>query len=262
LLALLEKKLHAAVRDVIDDAVPVVPGPAAEPATNVKEVVQVSVCEFKAAIPPTNEEILTARGRARTSHRHVWDANGKKSNFTLPENIPGEVVEVEAPPGHSVTLGDDCFVENRTLCFYHPPAKGKPGVKAVLQGNPAKGYRETRPCRIAVNLTVRAGKINDADALFTRSLNALLAAFVNMDTLYSPEDESGVNMRLLKPAALPDLIERSSHKAGSTHFYRVTAGIALLGELEVSVALGAEEPQAVIEKIQYETQPVKKAAEK
>jgi len=262
MLALLENRLHGALKGAIDDTVQLVCGPAPEPAPEVERMVEVSVREFKMTIPSGNEAIRAGREPARISHAHTWNADGGETNFTLPADVRGEVVAVEAPPGHSVTLGDDCFIEDRTLHFYHPPPKGDPGVMAVLRGKQAKGYSESRPCSIAVNLSVRAEEIKDADALFARSLNALLAAFVDMETLRSPEDESGVNMRLLKPVAVPDSIQRRSHKTDASLVYCVTGNIAVFAELEISVALKAEEPEGIIKEIVYPTQPVKRTAGK
>lgn len=262
MLALLEKRLHGAVSDANGSMVKVECGPTLGPASDAEQMVEVSVRELKATIPSSGEAAKATRERTRLSHTHTWNANGSENNFTLPEDVRGELTEVEAPPGLPVSSGDDYFLEGRTLRFYRPPAKGRPGVRATLRGDPAIGYCESHPCRILANLTVWAKKIKDADAVFAGSFNALLAAFVDIGNIHSPQDDSGVSYRLSKPVAVPDSIERSREKIGRSLFYRVTARIAVFGELELTVALGAEEPEALIEEIDYQTQPVKSAAGK
>jgi hypothetical protein len=260
LLALLENRLHGAVSEAVNKAVQVDCGPTLGPASDAEQVVEVAVRELKATIPSSGEEAIARRERARLSRTHTWDASGKQRNFTLPEDVRGEVAEVEAPPGHPVTTGDDYFLEGRTVRFYRPPAKGTPGVSATLHGDPSIGYSESHPCRILANLTVWAKTIKDADEILTRSFNAILAAFVDIGNISSPQDDSGVSLRLLKPVAVPDSIERSREKIGRSLFYRATAQIAVFGELELTVALGAEKPEAIIEEIEYQTQPVKGSA--
>ena len=257
MLDYLEKRLHSAVREAVKSDGPVECGPTLGPETDAKQMVEVSVRELKTTIPSSGEEIKAKRERVRLSHTLTWNSSGRRRNFTLPEDVRSEVAEVEAPPGHPVTSGDDYFLEGRTLRFYRPPAEGKPGLTATLRTDPAIGYSESHPCRILANLIVWAKTIEDADEILTRSFNAVLAAFVDIGNISSPPDDSGVSLRLLKPVAIPDSIERSREKTGRSLFYRVAARIAVFGEMELTAALGAEKPEAVIEEIEYQTQPVK-----
>jgi hypothetical protein len=259
MLAALEKRLHAAVNEAVKPSVRVECGPTTGPASEDEHMVEVSVREFKATTPSNGEDVWAIREHARVSVTQTWPASGKTKNFKLPKKARGEVVEVEAPPGHPVSSGDDYFLEDRTLRFYRYPAEGKPGVIATLHGAPAKGYRESCPCRILVNLTVWAKKLDEADAVFNRSLNAILAAFVDLHKIRSPQDKSGVGFRLLKPMAVPDTIDRSREKLGQSLFYCTSARINVFGELELSVALGAEEPKARIKEIEFSKKIVKGA---
>jgi hypothetical protein len=259
MLAALEKRLHAAVNDAAQPAVRVACGPTGGPASEDERMVEVSVREFKATIPPDGEAVRANREQAMVCWTQPWNASGKTKNFELPKNPRGEVVDVEAPPGHPVSSGDDYFLQDRTLRFYRPPAEGKPGVMATLHGNPAKGYRESHPCCILVNLTVWAKKLDDADSVLNRSLNAILAAFVDIGNIRSLQDKSGVSLLLLKLVAVPGSIERSREKSGRTLFYCTTAGIKVYGELDLSVALGAEDPKSRIEKIDFPQNIVKGA---
>lgn len=261
MLALLEKKLHGAVKEALAGRVKVTCGPTTGPSSRTEHKVVVEVRGFEASTASGGQEILAGRERAWRRRTHTWNASGTEKNFRLPEDVHGSVVEAQAPPGHPVLMGDDCFVDGAILRFYHPPPKGKPGVAAVLRGDPAKGYQESRTCRIEAGLTVWSKKMQDADRLFARSFNGLLAAFVDMGTIRAPRDDSGVALCLTKPVAVPCSMERSREKIGRAQFYRVTAAIAIFCALDICIALGAAEPNGRIQAIQYQTDPVQRSTD-
>lgn len=256
LLPLLEKMLCNTVSEANDAAVPVKCGPIMGPASDAEQMVEVSIPECKTTLPSTKEEALTTRERSWLSTSHTWKTDGETRDFTLPENIKGKVVSVEAPPGHLATRGDDYFLEDHTVRFYRPPKADNPGVLATLRGEPAQGYQESYPCRLTINLNVWAKTLEMADTLLIKSLKALLAAFVNIENLQSPPDESGVRLRLLNPVALPDSIKRSQVNQNSTPFYHTAAQVAVLGELELTIALGAEEAEDLIERIDSQIETI------
>jgi hypothetical protein len=238
MLALLEKRLHDAVSKANSDDVEIKRGPTLGPASTTKKMVAVAVGEFKALAPSSGADVLAIREKSWITRTHAWEADDEQLNFTLPEDVKGELVEVESPPGHLVSSGDDYFLRNRTLCFYHPPGKQNPAVVATLRDGPARGYRESYPCRIQVHLKAWAEMLEDADTAFTKSLDAVLAAFVGIGNIRSAQDNGGVILRLLRPVAVPGSIERTRQELAKSEFYCVTAEIKILGEMQLSVSLG------------------------
>ncbi len=251
MLALLEKKLHAAVSKALGSGTAVKCGPTLGPSPKTEQMVAVAVGEFEALVPSSNADVLAIREKSWITRTYPFEADGAQHNFTLPEDDKGELVEVESPPGHLVSSGDDYFLRDRTLRFYRPPAKQNPAVRATLRDGPARGYREAYPTRIRVHLTAWAKSLEDADTAFTKSLNALLAAFVGIGNIRSSQNNDGVVHRLLKPVAVPGSIERSRQALGKSRFYCVTADIKVFGELQLSVSLGAAKADDRIEQVDF-----------
>lgn len=253
MLGLLEEKCYQAVNSACDDTIEVVNGPDRKPKGSVKKMVNVSVSGLQTRHPTGRDEVLTARGGSRLGNVHLSDSTGKETDFEVPDTLSGEISEVEAPPGHPATSGDDYVIDDRTVRFYRPPQKGTPGVAVYLRGDKARGYRDVHPCRIEVVLTAWAQSTEEADDLFGPAFSALLSVFVALPIIRTGPDTIGVALRLLKPVAVPGSITRTLTEINGTDFHRVTAVINVLGDLEVVVALGQAQPESIIESIDYQS---------
>ncbi|MCP3923906.1 MAG: hypothetical protein GY714_15110 [Desulfobacterales bacterium] len=253
MLSLLEKKLYEVLKTNITDT-DVVFGPG----QGTTKAVRICVSGLESLSSLSGEEILAEREQANLCEILSFDTTGNKKNFKLPAEIKGDVSEVETPPGYTVKQGDDYFIEDNTLKFYHAPKEGKKGLIVFFKGEKAKGYLENSPYKINIILDVSAKELGIADIIFSKSINTLMASFIDMGTIRSTEDETGVSFRILKPATHLKSIERKSEGIKKSAIYRITSDIVLLCQLETSIALGKELPESIIEEIQYQTNPVKK----
>ncbi|MCP4162120.1 MAG: hypothetical protein GY760_18765 [Deltaproteobacteria bacterium] len=253
MLSLLEKKLYEVLKTNITDT-DVVFGPG----QGTKKFVRICVSGLESLSSLSGEEILAAREQSNLCEMFYFDTTGKKQDFELPADIEGDVTEIEVPLGFTVKPGDDYFIEGNTLKFYHAPKEAKKGVAVFFKGEKAKGYIENNTYKINIRLDACCKELSDADAVFSKSLNTLMASFVDMGTIRSEEDETGVKYRILKPVIHLKTIERKSEGIKKTISYSITSDIILLCQLETSIALGKELPGSIIEKIQYQTNPVKK----
>lgn len=252
MLAVLEKRLYKAVKNANGKSVETMRGPLLAPESCIKPMVAISVSKLNAYIPANVEDVQNNREQARISRICQWVSDGKGKKFTLPGDENGAVEKVEAPPGRPCSSGDDYYLEGRTVRFYQPPAKGDPGVMAIVSKGKARGYRETRPCRVWVCLCVWAETLERADALFSKSFQTLLAASMDIGNIKMPVEniDNGVIWGLLDPVTVLESIEREAVNRADRVFYCVTAHIRVFGELEITVALGAEEDAARIDKIE------------
>lgn len=191
--------------------------------------------------PPTDDP---AHGLVLVS----WPSDGLTLDFEIPSNESGELVEVEAPPGHSVRRGDAWLLDARTLRFYRAPAAGNPGVRARLRGPAAKGFKRRKPCRVELAISAWAASSASADQRLDIALQTSLRALVELPNLEA-DVVAGVqvSMRILQPRAWLLGIERSA--AASGNLFEASATLQLRGDLELLVASGAPTPVGVIEQV-------------
>ncbi|MFO1432410.1 MAG: hypothetical protein U1F76_20090 [Candidatus Competibacteraceae bacterium] len=247
MLSTLEDYLLTALRQVHPAELTIRAGPSVPPATTDKQLLTVTAASLQVLQPAADKEDNDRREPAYFTQRFELPANGKKINFKLPAKATGQLAAVESRPGKIAQPGDDYRLEGNTLKFYHAPEQK---VVVQLRGERARGYRETLPCRIAIELAAWAETAPQADKLLTPSIAAVLTAFIDLDVLeLAQDDKTGIYLRLLKPVARIQSIERSAEPVAQAHYIRSLARLQLRGELELTLMLGAPPAVGVIEEI-------------
>jgi hypothetical protein len=250
MLYALENLLAAALDEALPDDVKVTPGAPTSTPTAGEQRVEVTASKLDVSL--TGAEPLAAREPAFFSSVQRWDADGTTRDFTLPTGVEGEVTEVESPPGHSLSRGQDYQVDGRTVRMFRPPAKGKGAVVATVRTGPARGFHERRPCQIRLTLAAWAPKLEDADALLDQALVVVLTRCAELGTLESEHlGDSGVRMRLRQPTVVLEGFERTRTQVRTRWAPRAAAHLRVNAELELTVAVGAPEPETRIEQIHY-----------
>ena len=163
MLAALETRLLAHLHRVHGDSIQLAAGPALESGPRAAGVsVHARSWDLQAQASGNGEERVL-RGPAHGAEIATWDVDGTISELVLPAAATGVVIDVEVPPGVRRKLGeeyqifekldsdDPAGVPRRTIAFFSPPPPGK--VVARLRGEPARGFSETRPGRIALLVT-------------------------------------------------------------------------------------------------------------
>lgn len=181
---------------------------------------------------------------------HGWPTDGSIVDFELPPELGQELLDVEAPPGFLATRGDHYFVDGRTLRFYRPPVAGNPGVRARVQGDPARGYRRRRRCTISLELCAIGAELVDVDAGLEVGLQASLIQLLDLPLLASGLHPN-VHIRIQVSLSALQSIERE--RMPSQDQFRATAALELRGEIELIVASGTPEPVGIIESIEFAT---------
>jgi hypothetical protein len=178
---------------------------------------------------------------------HEWPSNGSTVNFELPPELGAELLDVEAPPGYLATRGDHYFINDRTICFYRPPAPGDPGVRTRVQGAAARGYRRRRRCSISFELNAIEPDLADVDAWLETAIQASLIRLLDLPVLTSSA-HANVQMRVQVTHSSLESIQREL--VADISRFRATATFELRGELELIVATGTPEPVGIISSIE------------
>ena len=249
MLVSVETFFHDALMSALAGDVDVTTGPSLGPAADVTQLVEVTASSLKLRLPE-GEDLTARREPAFHFGTHRWGANGKQVNFVLPESAPGQVVEVESPPGQPLRRGDDYLVEGRTVRFYRPPAQADVAVVARLRGERAPGYFERSSCDIPLIIRAWSQEPGAADTLLSSALSAALIASSSMGNLDdSASDESGVRIRLLRPSMVLVGLARGAELLHEKRFFRSQAEFLIRGELEQLVTAGEPEPTGIIREV-------------
>lgn len=256
---LLETHLLAALRQVHPADLIIQVGPDVMPSVPDSAWLSVGAHRLRVDTPRMGTDIEEQRAPAFLGQQQVFAADGKQLDFDLPDGLPGQVIEVQSPPGRLARSGDDYRVEGGSIRFYRAPAEARQAVLVRVRGGRARGYQESYPCQLSLMITAWAKEIRKADRLLMPSLSAVLSTFVDLDMLSMETGEAaGATYRLLEPVATLKRIERSAEQVDDTTFYRSRASLMVSGQLELTVALGAEQPESRIEEIIYPTDSVVK----
>jgi hypothetical protein len=250
MLPTLESRLATALSGALPQGVQVETGPQAAPPAEGVERVAVSASRLE-VLEPKEPQDAPGREPSHLTQVQRWSADGAARDFTLPESVQGDIVEVESPPGHLARLGEDYQLDGDTVAFFQPPAAGTEVVATVRQGR-ARGYVERRPCRVRLHVESWAADFARADALLERALAAVLAASLDLGIQEAPGlGSSGVRLRLLEPALALTGLERERQLAGTRAVPHALATLRLDAQLETTVALGAAEPEGRIQDLRY-----------
>lgn len=250
MLDAIESLFYDALQAGLPPGMPLSAGPSFGPTSPGQPLVALEAQTLTLS-PPPSDDLTEIRSRARFSVQQRWDSNGTQQDFTLPEPVTGELVEVEAPLGHPMRPGDDYLLEGRILRFFRAPAAGTPGVIARLNQGPAQGFVEPRRADVALRVRVWEQRAADADRLMRQVLPLMLTASVEMPAIESwIEPETGVRARLKAPALTLMSLQREALTLEQKWFC-VTADFLLRGQLELTVTLGAPQPEGLIEQLVY-----------
>ncbi|WPB72656.1 hypothetical protein KYC5002_26745 [Archangium violaceum] len=252
MLAAIEHHFLTALDAALADTVYLKTGPSTGPSPSMTELVEV----FASRLEPSRLEgdsLTEGREPAFLTQVQRWTADGTTSDFEVPADVWGDVIEVQSPPGQPASRGDDYALEGRRVRFFRPPT-GE--VVAILRGGPARGFQAKQLAEVSLSIVVWGGTIERTDELFGEVLAAALAATVGLGHFEAGlPANSGVRLRLLRPVAALTGITRGREKLGRKQLVCASAKLLLRGELEQTVALGTAEAQGLIEKIEYSRTP-------
>ena len=254
MLSVLEDLLVEALQSAHANTVRIAAGPSHWPTSGQQqEVVIVAAHSLEVKPGPSDAEPESARSPSYLLSVHRWSADGVTRDFHLPEDVTGDIAEVESPPRHPAKRGDDYFVEGRVIRFYRPPAQSDDAVVATVHGNLAQGYQEKRDCTAKLEIAAWAMNMQHADELLQDSLSVVLPLLVDIGTLdQGGQSDFATRIRILKPVAALTRIDRQTQDVGQSDFFRAIAHFTIQAQLEVIVAVGEPESEALIESVELE----------
>ena len=168
-------------------------------------------------------------------------------DFTLPDQAPGHLQEVQNPPGRILGNGDAFLLEGRTLHFFQPP---RGPVQVRTRDQRCAGYTERRPAHVVLELRSWAPDAASADSLMARSLAAVLGFLESTNVLDLSSAPPSFGLRLSKPRPQLLGLERGMDGASvcSLVQYRID------GELELGLSLGRPDPEGRIQSVDIQLQ--------
>ncbi|WP_255991723.1 hypothetical protein [Chitinolyticbacter albus] len=249
MLHALEKLFDADLKALLGDKASLVLGVALPAPTAAKPAVCVSATRLETG--GAGDEAGGARGPAHQLRAQTLTAlAGQPTTFKLPAGY--SVADVQAPPGRLLNAADHYVQQGQTLQFLTPPPAP---VLARLRGDAARGYTERQSASIELLVTVWAASGAVASALSGEVVGAVLARFSDTSVidLVTP-GEGPLALRLYRPLAWPARVESTLQRLGASDWPCVTVLLAVRGELELALGVGAPDPVSRIEHIEYQTQ--------
>lgn len=241
----IEQRLRAALAARLGPEVALSAGPAPPPAAGTDRLVVIAAVALDQSADPEGED---RREPAFHEDLHTLTTAGGAIDLALPDPV-GDLVEVETPPGFLARPGDAWWVDQGRLHFYQAPAGP---VTLRIRRGPARGYRETLPCRVLLHLDAWSPTAAQTDALLLPALGAVLGGLLGLDLIELGRDAgTGFEARLLRPRVQPAGIERALMETAGGTAVRGRIVLHLRGELELTLALGAPPAAGVIESIDY-----------
>ena len=245
MLNILEIFLDQALRPVLPQNTELVTGPMLPPAADKAPLVNIVAIALQ-PLRPVGDAQENKHDAAFFTQRRTLTGDGQRLDFVLPDEVAGEIIEVESAPGRLARPGDDYWLESGKLRFYQPPAGA---FTVLLRGERASGYQELSPCRASLEINAWADQIAAADTLLTPALAAALAAFSGLDRMELARVEAaGFSLRLIKPLVELESLERVPVSA--TSLFCSKARLQLRGEWELILALGAPSAEGIIQTLE------------
>ena len=247
----LEKQLTSLLKKVLPDGVDLEAGPAFPPHYTTRR--QVSV-----AISGLNIDNSDHRFGAETDRQfdtvsfistHALPVVGNQQNFTLPDNVLGEISEVECPAGYLLKRGDDYQIEGRVLRFNAVPQHD---LLVSLRGEKCRGYQERTACDLLLSIDVWAKQAGMVDEMVHLSISEILRYFADINVVKFSSD-SGVFYRVLDPVIKLMSVDRKVDKVGNTRFIHSVAHLSIVGCFELNVFVGDLERQNIMQRFEYST---------
>ncbi|MFZ2725380.1 MAG: hypothetical protein WAX77_03920 [Methylococcaceae bacterium] len=233
--------------------------------SNVTLLTGVSVNEFNSTqstliIHANNLQILknTPADNQRDSvfftKRYVFKAAKTQSEFILPIDAQGEILEVEFMGGKLAKPHDDYWLESNKLCFYRAPSID---FSVLVRENSARGYQEIQSCVIDLWLEAYDLQRATSNDILSDALAASLAVFIDVDRLELTQKTIAqtnliFSLRLLKPELRLVKIDNSGQLENKTFVFKVL--LNLTAQLEERVIFGTAETESYIEKIEIQQQ--------
>ncbi|MBE0623157.1 MAG: hypothetical protein IH605_21420 [Burkholderiales bacterium] len=250
MLGVIDELLREALVEALPAGTDVFAGQAVPALTGAKPRVSVAATPLVRRVPEGADESADARDPAFFTQRYTVAAKAAAPrNVTLPASASGQVAEVQYPPGRLLRPGDGYATEGRTVRFYRAP---QGNVTVQTRGDRVRGYAEKHPCQVEIKLTCWAKVDGVSDTLTSAALAAVLARFAELDVIDLASGDGGLSMRILKPIARISSLERAAEAVGKDTWTRCSIQLTLCGELELVMALGAPEPEGIIERIEGE----------
>ena len=240
MLAAVEQALLPALRAAFPSATAIQVGPDPKP----KAMIEL-IASAMTLVPPPGGEPAGARTGARAFTSKQIAVDGTKVSYSVSE--PGEIREIESPPGRPLRRGDDYLLEGNTIKFYAPPQKP---VVVTLFLDPARGYVEKLGCSVELTLSCYGATAAAADELLRRGLPGLLGGGVDLTTIEASLPAPGARLRLLAPVLSLAGLSRAPASRADVEMVRATAKLFCHGELETTITLGEPDPQGRIRDIQ------------
>jgi len=171
-------------------------------------------------------------------HRYRIEVGGDATSFVVPEDVPGQIIAVESPPGWTLRPEDEYRVQLRTILLQLPPVEDSREVLVRLRGAPARGRITQVPCCIKLNVHAVSSTREELVRLLRRARAVLLQESIDTPNLAgaaSPSDN--VQLRLLTPVVtwLGESFDSNDKKA-----YRGHLRFQITGLLETHIILGAQ----------------------
>lgn len=244
MLTVLENFLLIAIRSALPKNTNVVAGIIATPLATECPLVNVVANKLQTLSIANNDD--NKRNAAFFNQRITLTGDGKKLDFSLPNNVSGDILEVELTTGRLAKPRDDYWQDGQILHFYQAPS----AIFSILvKGKPARGYQELTPCTVSLSIDVWGETLNTTDNLLSPTLAATLTALTELDRIeLARVDDAGFSLRLLKPIAELSGLE-CNPKISNTLFCS-SAQLLLRGELEMTLALGTPAPDSIIQTIE------------
>lgn len=240
MLAAVEQALLPALRAAFPAATVIQVGPDPKPKATVE-----LIANALTLVPPPGGEPAGARTAARAFASQQIAVDGTKASYSVSE--PGEIREIESPPGRPLRRGDDYLLEGSTIKFYAPPQKP---VVVTLFLDQTRGYVEKRGCSVELTLSCYGPTAAAADELLRRGLPGLLGGGVDLSTIEAPLPAPGARLRLLAPVLSVVGMSRATVSRASSEMACSSAELVCHGELETTITLGEPEPQGRIRDFQ------------
>lgn len=248
MLAAIETYFLNALKSAFPTGATLGTGPSAPPSNAQLPFIEMVASRLSFVPEKPNAEEGEAPERAAVFDTQIqqFAADGAIRDFAIPDNLQGEIVEVQSPPGQLVTRGNDYFIEGKRVRFYKPPAPAAIAVIARIRGERVRGYQQRFTGRADAFVRVWAKDRAVADTLSRTVMSTVLVAAENIGILEVPSEKTpGATLRLLRATAAVAAIRRNFE--ASSH--NVTLDLVLQGELEQNVVLGAPEQEGVIREV-------------
>jgi hypothetical protein len=192
----------------------------------------------------------TIDGPAFSFQTATWPINGVVASFTVPPAMTGEIMEVEAPAGYLRKLGDDYYLDNRTIRFFHAPV-GPGEARASVRVATTSGYRRRSPATLALDLTAYTRDLSTADALIEDALQLLLVQ-LDRTPYFAFQNGTGLGTTVRFCDFRPHVVSLERTVLSFESVIACSALVELEGELDLLVPSGSPVPVGIIESIQGE----------